>query len=93
MDTEGGGWTLVGNSAGQVNSGKTFAEYELGFGNANQQNGFIGLSWLHILTNSTIPMRYIQKQCAKSIIRLENLRFPAKIRFFDHFRFSAPTLH
>jgi hypothetical protein len=72
MDTEGGGWTLVGNSAGQVNSGKTFADYELGFGNANQQNGFIGLNWLHILTNSSIPMRYIQQhfQCAQSIIRL-----------------------
>lgn len=93
MDTEGGGWTLVGNSAGQANSGKTFAEYELGFGNANQQNGFIGLSWLHILTNSSIPMRYIQKQCAQSIIRLDKPEFFGENSIFDHFRFNAPTLH
>uniref|UniRef100_A0A914EPE1 Fibrinogen C-terminal domain-containing protein n=1 Tax=Acrobeloides nanus TaxID=290746 RepID=A0A914EPE1_9BILA len=78
MDTEGGGWTLVGNSAGHVNSGKTFVEYELGFGNANQQNGFIGLSWLHILTNSTIPMslRVELTRCVNTASTLTYCTYP-----------------
>uniref|UniRef100_A0A914VLB7 Uncharacterized protein n=1 Tax=Plectus sambesii TaxID=2011161 RepID=A0A914VLB7_9BILA len=47
----GGGWTAFTGSDGNSTVGKTFAEYENGFGNANANDYWLGLSYLYGATH------------------------------------------
>ena len=57
MDTNGGGWTLLGNSLWNSTSGKTYAEYVKGFGDPAQVDTWLGLDVIHKMTNGTTETR------------------------------------
>jgi hypothetical protein len=62
METNGGGWTLA--SHGNNTAGKTYNEYKIGFGIASNQQVWLGLENLHLMTNQTsTSLRVVIERC------------------------------
>ena len=62
MDTDGGGWTL--GSHGNQSAGKTYDEYTRGFGVASNQQIWLGLENLHLMTTQMpTSLRVVIERC------------------------------
>jgi hypothetical protein len=63
MDTNGGGWTLA--SHGNSTAGKTYQQYTDGFGVVENQDIWLGLENLHLMTNQTqTSLRVVIERCS-----------------------------
>uniref|UniRef100_A0AC34GX29 Uncharacterized protein n=1 Tax=Panagrolaimus sp. ES5 TaxID=591445 RepID=A0AC34GX29_9BILA len=62
MESSGGGWTLAAH--GNASAGKTYEQYTNGFGVPENQDVWLGLENLHLMTNQTqTSLRVVIERC------------------------------